>query len=296
MKFLSAGRGMKRGRTLAFLALLAGGCAIGFAPIFVRWSDVGPVASAFWRQALAAPLLWLWVGATRRGGADVSVFRSRAAWLAGLIFGADLGIWHSSIMYTSVTNATFLGNLAPIFVALGSWVLFRQRASGLLLVAMVTALSGAALLMGPNLNVGGTRLLGDGLGVLTAVSYGSYMLAIKRARETESTAALMALSTIVSTGVLLPAAMLSPQPMWPAGAQGWAVLTGLALITQILGQGLITYGFAHLSATLSSVSLLIQPVVSAALARWLFAEALLWPQLIGGALVLGGIFIAKRSE
>ena len=261
----------------------------------MRWSDTGPVASAFWRLALAAPLLWLWVGAQKPAsvrGADSTL---RVALLAGLFFAADLGVWHWSIVYTTVANATLLTNLAPIFVTLGGWLLFRQRVSMLFVLAMITALGGAALLAGANFSLGGTRLLGDALAVLTALFYASYLLAIKRARAASSTAALMALSTSVSAVVLLPVALLSPQPMLPADTHGWMVLIALALVTQVLGQGLIAYALAHLSATLSSVSLLIQPLVATALAWWLFAEALGGWQLFGAALVLAGIFIARRA-
>jgi drug/metabolite transporter (DMT)-like permease len=74
------------------------------------------------------------------------------------------------------------------------------------------------------------------------------------------------------------------------------VLLGLAVVTQILGQGLIAYAFAHLPASLSSVSLLIQPVV-AALAAWaIFGEAVGAMQLAGGAIVLAGIWLAKKGS
>jgi drug/metabolite transporter (DMT)-like permease len=281
-------------RTLPFIALLAGGAAIGFAPIFVRWSDTGPVASAFWRLALAAPLLWGWAATYHRSSA-ASWSQHKTVMLAGLFFAGDLGVWHWSIVYTTVANATLLANFAPIFVTLGGWWLFRQRVSRAFLLAMTGALLGAVLLVGPSFNVDSTHVLGDALGVLTAVFYAGYMLAIKRARESASTVALMALSTTVSALALLPIALLSPQPVLPESAHGWWVLIGLAVVTQLLGQGLIVYAFAHLPATLSSVSLLVQPVVATALAWRLFGETLAWPQFVGGALVLAGIFLARRT-
>jgi drug/metabolite transporter (DMT)-like permease len=139
--------------------------------------------------------------------------------------------------------------------------------------------------------------MGDALAAFTAIFYGSYMLAIKRARDAGvPTAPLMAWSTTITALALLPIALLFPQPVLPASAGGWLVLLGLAFVTQILGQGLIAYAFAHLPASLSSVSLLIQPVV-AALAAWvLFGEAVGPAQWIGGAIVLAGIWIAKRAS
>src|SRR5438094_5939898 len=143
--------------TAAFLCLLAGGCAIAFAPILVRLSDTGPVASAFWRTALATPLLWLWVmgkGPSPKG--ERESFLTLIA--AGLFFAADLGVWHWSIIYTSVANSTLLANLAPIFVTLAGWLFWRQAVTRGFLVAMAVAIAGMFVLVGPNFAVGGTRL------------------------------------------------------------------------------------------------------------------------------------------
>lgn len=282
-------------RTLAFVALLAGGAALGLSPIFVRLSDVGPTASAFWRLALAVPVLWLWVAAHRPQRAVARPSLMNAGLLAGVFFAADLGVWHWSIVYTTVANSTLLANFAPIFVTLGGWWLFRQRVSGAFVAAMITALVGTTFLVGPSFGLGGRHVLGDALGLLTAVFYAAYMLSIKRARETVSTAALMALSTTVSVVLLFPVALLSPQPMLPHGFDGWLVLLGLALISQVLGQSLIAYAFAHLSAALSSVTVLVQPVVATVLAWMLFSEMLDASQLLGGVLVLSGIFFARRT-
>jgi drug/metabolite transporter (DMT)-like permease len=293
--------------TAAFLCLLGGGCAIAFAPIFVRLSDTGPVASAFWRTALAVPLVWMWLWAEKTPGTDpeLPVRRERRAdrglspaiILAGLFFAADLGVWHWSIVWTSVANATLLANLAPIFVTLAGWLFWKQRVTRVFLVGMVTAMAGMFVLVGPNFAIGGTRLLGDALGALTGVFYAGYMLAIKFARDARaSTARLMAWSTTISALALLPVALVSPQPFLPAGASGWLVLAGLAVVSQVLGQGLIAYAFAHLSASLSSVSLLIQPVMAALFAWMIFGEAIGLAQLAGGAIVLAGIWLARKGS
>src|SRR5947208_7280657 len=96
---------------IAFLCLLAGGCAIAFAPIFVRLSDTGPVASAFWRVALAAPALWVLVALDRSSPRAAQSRRWPGAQsgsanstltpliLAGLFFALDLGFWHWSIVW-----------------------------------------------------------------------------------------------------------------------------------------------------------------------------------------------------
>ncbi|HEX7466867.1 MAG TPA: DMT family transporter, partial [Usitatibacter sp.] len=273
---------------VAFLCLLAGGCAIAFAPIFVRLADTGPVASAFWRCALAVPVLWSWVLLKGERGASVERRVSVMSLVAaGLFFASDLGVWHFSILYTSVANSTVLANLAPIFVTLAGWILWRRKVTRTFLVGMFVAIAGMFVLVGPNFAAGGRPLVGDALGALTAVFYAGYFLAIKIARDAgASTARLMAWSTTITALVLLPIAAAFPQPFWPSGAAGWWVLVGLALVTQVLGQGLIAYAFAHLPASLSSVSLLIQPVMAALFAWLLFGEAIGAAQYLGGAIVL----------
>jgi drug/metabolite transporter (DMT)-like permease len=281
---------------LAFLCLLAGGCAIGFAPIFVRLAENGPVASAFWRVALAAPLLWAWA-LYARGPEPEKRTPYEAMLGAGLFFAADLAVWHWSVVYTSVANSTLLANLTPIFVTLAGWLLWRERVTRMFLVAMVTALLGMVMLVGPNFALGGTKLIGDALGALTAVFYAGYLLSIKAARDAEvSTAELMAWSTTITAAALLPVALFSPQPFLPRTAYGWSVLLGLALVTQILGQGLIAYALAHLPASLSSLSLLIQPVTAVVFAWVLLGEAMGALQFMGGAIVLTGIWLARKGS
>jgi len=217
--------------------------------------------------------------------------------LAGIFFACDLGVWHFSILYTSVANATVLANLTPIVVTLAGWLFWKKAVTRTFLAGMFLAIAGMFVLVGPNFAAGGRAFLGDVLGALTAVFYGSYFLAIKAARDARaSTARLMAWSTTITAAVLLPIAPLFPQPFLPASGAGWAVLLGLALVTQVLGQGLIAYAFAHLPASLSSVSLLIQPVMAALFAWVLFGEAIGPVQLMGAAIVLAGIWIARKAS
>jgi drug/metabolite transporter (DMT)-like permease len=181
-------------------------------------------------------------------------------------------------------------------VTLGAWLLFRQRVSRLFLLALTVTLGGAALLIGPNFALGGRGLAGDALGVLTAVFYAGYMLAIKAASERSSTAVIMAASTTVAAVVLLPYGLATADVFLPQSATGWLILVGLALIPHVAGQSLIAYGFAHLPAAFSSVSLLLQPVLAALYAWALLGEAVGPAQMLGGLVVLAGIYLAKRGS
>ena len=139
-----------RSKQLAIYALFTGGVAIGCVPIFVRLSQVGPSATAFWRVLLALPVFLAWMflergkAGSRRPARGIE-FALMAA--AGLFFAADLTVWHWSIKLTSIANSTLLANFAPIFVALGGWLLYRQRVSLRFVTGMLTALAGTVFLV-----------------------------------------------------------------------------------------------------------------------------------------------------
>lgn len=282
---------------LAFAALLAGGLAIAFSPIFMRLSEIGPIATAVHRLTLGLPVFWLWLAVEKGEGRR----RAPAGWrdagllaLAGLFFALDLAAWHSSLGYTSVANATLLANNAPIFVALGAWVLWRERPTRGFAVGLVLALAGSALLSSGGFRPGESTLFGDGLALLTGVFYSGYFLTVKRLRSRFTTAAIMTWSAMVGAALLLPAAWLAEGVLLPASLAGWSVVLALALFSHVGGQSLITYAMAHLPAGFSALTLLIQPVGAAIFAWILFGEALGPLQLAGGLVVLAGIWLARR--
>src|SRR5512138_1776904 len=165
----------------ALPALLLGATFIALSPIFVRIVDVGPTASAFWRVALAAPLLWPLVAFSGKPAPVRSSWSLLAT--AGLAFAGDLAFWHWSIKFTSVANSTLLANLASLFVTLAMWIVWRQSPSRTFLVGLVAALAGVVLLVRTSLGFSATGLLGDAFGVVTAVFYAGYILAVKGLRD-----------------------------------------------------------------------------------------------------------------
>ena len=289
----------------ALVGLIVGAIAIGFAPVFVRFADaahveggVGSTASAFFRLALATPFLF-WFARPRRGVTPVPA--QRVGWkilLPGVFFALDLGVWHVSIRYTTLANATLLPNMAPIFVTLGGWLVWRRRFRGLFLVGMAVALVGTALLVGPSFKMEGDQLRGDVLGMLTAAFYGGYILSVGHLRETAGIGAarVVAWAALVAAILLAPFAWFSGDALWPGTPRVWASLIGLALVAQVLGQGLIAYALAHLPAAFSSVTLLIQPAC-ATLFGWLWFSERLGPvQAVGAIVIATGILMARRGS
>ena len=279
----------------ALPALLLGATCIALSPIFVRVADVGPTASAFWRVALAVPLLWPLVALAPRASAPRPDWKLLLA--AGFAFAGDLGFWHWSIQFTSVANSTLLANLASLFVTLAMWLFWRERPSATFALGLAAALSGVGLLVHTSLQFSASALLGDALGVVTAVFYAGYILAVKSLRDRgAATLKLMAVTTTLTALFLLPVALASGETLLPQSALGWLKLAGLAWVSHCAGQGLIAYSLAHLPAAFSSVSLLFQPVMAALFAWILLSEPLVPLQMAGGVVVLAGIYLARRGS
>ena len=138
---LSAAPGRSHQKLLAVGALLLGALAIGSSALFVKVSETAPVATAFWRVFLALPFLWAWsvIGQGHRHRASFAGERGLLI-AAGLFFAGDLAFWHWSIVLTSVANSTLLANLAPIFVTLAAWLLFRKQLSMKFMTGLAIAL------------------------------------------------------------------------------------------------------------------------------------------------------------
>ncbi len=296
-----------KGRQLAVAALLGGATGIGFAPIFVRLSEVGPSATAFYRLLFALPFLSAAAAMERPSAARLAIdhpaqssrpFKSplRLCALAGFLFAGDLAFWHWSIKLTTVANSTLLTNCAPFFVMWGARILFKERITQRLVLGLGVACAGAAMLVGASLQLTGRHLLGDGLALVTAAFYGGYILTIKYLRTWFSTARILAWSGLVSCVLLLAIALLSRESIRITSVRGWSILLGLGIISHVGGQGLIAYALAHLPAGFSSIGLLFQPVVAALLASCLLSEELGLMRTAGGVTILAGIALASRSQ
>lgn len=280
----------------ALLALTVGAVLIGLAPIFVRLADVGPIAAAFWRCALAWPILAL--AARYESAPDPGSSAATRGLLlgAGLFFAADLSLWHMGIGLTSVANATWLANLAPLFVAPAAWLLWRERVNSRFLLGLVLALVGTAILIGDGLRADRARLMGDALSIVAAVFYAGYLLCVSQLRRRHSTLRILSWSSATVAVTLLPIAFITGEKILPSSAQGWILLTGLALLSHVCGQGLIAFSMASLPAAFSAVGLLVQPLAAAIFAWVLLYERFGWQQAMGGTVILAGIWFCRMAS
>ena len=289
----AAGEAQAHPRWPALGVLVFGACVIGFSGAFTRLTGTGPAAAGFWRLACALPLLAIMAKA-----ATGAVGRpTRIALLVGLLFALDLGFWHYGLKYTSVAVSTVLSNLTPVVVTGFAWAVFKQRPGGLFLVAMAVAVGGAWM-MGVGKGAGAPELnapLGNALSLTTAFWYALYFLAVSQARRSMAASRLMFWSSLVGAPLLLAAAALMSEQLWPTTWPEIAACVGLGLI-HIGGQGSIAWAMGRLPAALASVVVLVQPVVATYAGWLLFGEALGPLQAAGAVVALAGVVLAQWAS
>jgi len=281
----------------ALAALLVGGFAMGLSPVFVREAEVGAFSSAFWRVLFALPILFLWaVIEIHRRNTTLLPAVSAPSILAGLFFAGDLAFWHLAILNTTMANATFMVCLAPVWVAVFSPMLIGEKVTGRSMAGIAVCLSGMALLISASFALDPSRLIGDIYGAITSIFFGFYILAMRAGRKTAGSGALFFVSTCVTALVLLIAAILSGDQFLPETAKGYASLVTLGVVTHAGGQGLLTVALGTLTAVFSSLVIFIEAIVAAFFGWLIYDEALGPLELVGGALILAGVWFARPRD
>ncbi|MDY7524049.1 DMT family transporter [Sphingomonas sp. 10B4] len=276
---------------LPLLALIVANAALAFGPWFVRLADTGPIASAFWRITLAAPIL--------AGAALATGWRPRevprALWgiiaIGGLCFAADLGSWHLGILRTTLANATLFGNSATLMFPLYGFLVARAWPTRVQGVALGLATIGAGLLMGRSYQLDPRHLAGDLLCLTAGILYTGYFILMARARATMAPLPALALSTLASVLPLLGFALAMGEKILPTD---WTPLIGLALVSQIIGQGLMIYALGRLPPLTVGLGLLTQPVVAGTIGWIVYGERLGLPDLVGAVLVAIALVLVSR--
>lgn len=278
------------GGALAFAALLGGNVALAFGPWFVRLADVGPVAAGFWRIGLATPLLLALAAVT--GGRPIASARGLGWVLAGsgLLFAGDLASWHVGILHTKLANATLFGNAATFVFPLYGFLVARAWPTRMQGLALGLAAVGAALLMGRSYQLDPQNFIGDLLCLVAGILYAGYFILMARARASMTPLPALGLSSAATVLPLLVTAALLGERIWP---QQWGPLLGLALCSQVIGQGLMIYALGRFSPLVIGLALLTQPVVAATVGWLAYAEALGTADFVGAVLVAAALVLVR---
>lgn len=277
-----------------FPLFLLGSIILSTGPLLVRLADVGAIQSAFWRLAIAAPMLILLVRAIEgRFPSPPSGLSLLWLVLGGLFFAADLASWHLGIERTTLANSTLLGNAAAFMFPIWGYLVVRRWPTPIAAVALLLAAAGIVTLASDSASVSPANLRGDLFCLLAAVFYTGYLIMMRKARADLSALSALGFATIAGALFLFPVALAEGGTFWP---QDWTPLIILALSSQVVGQGLIIFALPHLPPLASGVGLLIQPLFSGLLGYLWFAEILTMIDVTGMAMIFVAILLVRRPS
>ena len=287
-----------------YAALAGGVLVVSTASILVRFAQsqgVPSLAIAAWRLTLAAMLIAPWVlGGQRRELAALSRRDWLLAALSGLFLAAHFATWIVSLDYTSVASSVALVTTNPVWIALFSVLVLRERMAAVRVLAVGLSLAGSGLVLWADADAASAAapdpMLGNALALAGSLAVCGYFLIGRRLRAHMSVLAYIGVVYVVAALCLMLLALAVGVRMAGYSYFAWMVLAAMALGPQLLGHGAFNYALKHVSATMIALAVLGEPVGATVLAWLMFGEDVGPLKLFGMSLLLGGIFLAARSE
>ena len=277
-----------------FFILCLGASLIGLAPVFVRWSELSPSWSLFYRMFLALPFLALINLYFNRSAAFKLKSRKHLllVLVASLAFAGDMSSWHWSLEFTSVANATIFVNTASIYMMIFAVLIFKESVSRRFMLSFVLTFIGViGLIYFSNIKTE-SALIGDGIALVAAFLYAAYLLIISRLGE-ESSINIIFYTTLF-TGIFgLIFALFESKDFLPNSSFQFYNLLAMAILCQVGGQFFITHSLPKIKASFGSIGLLMQPIVATIFGAIVFYEYLNFIQLSFVILALVGIYFAR---
>lgn len=282
-------------KTLPYIALTTGILALSLTAMFVRWADAPATITSFYRLLISSLLLlpiFVW-----RNLINNKVTRQNLIFpvLGGLFTAFDLAFWNTSVLYTTASNATLLGNTAPIWVALVTMFLFRHKLPKGFWLGLALALGGAALVLGNDFFLHPRLGLGDLMAITAGFFYAGYLLSTQRGRESLDPLSYITIMVISASLFTLIINLVLGHQFSGYSQQSWLVFILLALVSQILGYMSVSYALGHLPASIVAPTMIGQPILTTLLAIPLLGELPLPVQLVGGLVTLAGIYLVHNS-
>jgi len=287
---------MKNKNIFAYSALGIGVLALSFSAMFVRWANAPGPVTAFYRMFFSIFLLLPFF--IKRTQANPATKTSAIIFpmLAGIFTALDLALWTTALSYTTAANATLLGNTAPLWVALGTWLILKQKLSSKFWNGLAITLAGAALIMGTDFILHPRFGIGDVMATFTGFFYGGYYLFTERSRVYFGSISHVFFVGIGASITLFIVNRIFQYPMLGFDNRTWLVFLASALVSQVIGYMALAYALGHLPASIVAPTMVLQPVVTALLAIPLLGEIPNIWQGVGGFIALFGIYLVNQSH
>jgi drug/metabolite transporter (DMT)-like permease len=281
---------------LPYAALGIGILSLSLSAMFIRWATAPGPITGFYRIFFAVILLapfFLWRSAKKCAVNSKNIIFPI---LGGIASGCDLGLWSTSLSYTTASNATLIGNTAPLWVALAGLLIFRERLQRDFWIGLILTMSGAVLIMGSDFILHPRFGLGDLMALGTSCFYAGYFLATERGRKFLDPLTytwLMGLSAAITLFIIN---LLLKNAFTGYSTSTWLIFLSSAIVSQVIGYLSMTYALGHLPASIVSPTMIGQPVLTTLLAIPLLGEIPFPIQIVGGIIALTGIYLVNQAH
>jgi drug/metabolite transporter (DMT)-like permease len=275
--------------------------AVSTSAILIRWSHAPSPVQAFYRVLFTVALLLPFAPRYRGEFRRLSRRDLAAALVTGVALAAHFAAWFESLDWTTVAASVTLVQTQPMFVAAGAWLLLDERLTPRMVGGMVVAVAGVAVmsfggLAGGGALAGAAPLYGNALAVLGAVMAAGYVLAGRSIRQRVSLVPYVLVVYSACAVSLFALVAAGGHPVLDYPPREWLLFLGMAVGPGILGHTVINWALKYVKSSVVSVSLLGEPVGSTVLALVLLAEVPGPETVVGGAVVLAGIYVTSRAR
>jgi drug/metabolite transporter (DMT)-like permease len=270
--------------------------ALSTSAIFIKFADAPGPVTGFYRMFIATVLLSPFAIRSLIKNKQVNRKNLFVPLIGGVFSGLDLGIWSISLGFTSAANATLLGNTAPLWVALGAMLIFREKLQKKYWVGLFLAMSGASLIVSTDFLIHPSLGWGDIIALLTGLFYAGYYLTAEFGRRSIDAVSYIWIVFLSASLTLFVLNMLLGNPLAGFSQQTILIFIATAIISQLIGYLMSSYALGHLPASVVSVTMVGQPIMTALLAIPLLGEVPGRSQIMGGLVALAGIYLVNVSH
>lgn len=274
------------------IAIIVAVISVSFSAIFIRWSDAHPLVIAMYRMGITS-LILLPVVLLKNFEDLKKIKKGEFLWIfcIGVILAIHFATWITSLKETSVASSVILVTSHPLFVAIISHYFFKEKLKMLGYIGIMIAFIGVIILTLGDFGIGGSNFRGDVLAIIGGFAAGIYILGGRKMRRSVPLLPYAFLVYSICTLCLLPASIAISAPIYPLPMREYELFILMAIIPTILGHTLYNFALKYVKAQVISVSLLGEPIGATILAYIILREGVTWFTIVGGGLILGGIYL-----
>lgn len=280
-----------------YLIILLGVVGAGFSSIFTKLAQAPPLIIAFYRLGFTVLILAAPTYFTTRSEIG-KITRRDLLWacLSGILLALHFAVWITSLNYTSIASSTVLVTMQPLFVISGGYLFYREQIGKLGLLGAALALIGSVIIGLNDFRIGGLAFYGDMLAFAGAIFVAGYVLIGRELRARMSLLLYTFLVYGAAAVVLVVLNLATRATFFPYPAMTWVWFVALAIIPTICGHSIFNWALKYVKAAVVSVSILGEPIGATIWAYFIFREIPSTMQLIGGFIIIIGLYIFISSQ